>query len=171
MTDALATDIRCSVGWLFQEQGLLTTISDNSKVEYDRTLEDGTSTDQADKIWHDERTLVATSSEDLDLSALTSTLFGDTLTVSLLKIKTVFIVNLSNVTGDELLVKPSPVNPWTAPFGSTSDLARVPADSCLLLTNRKNGWTVVPGGSDSLRIDNPTASSITYRIVIVGTSL
>jgi hypothetical protein len=38
------------------------------------------------------------------------------------------------------------------------------------LTAAVNGWPVVNGAADVLRINNAGAGSITYKIVLVGTS-
>lgn len=170
MADTLAIDLRCTLTWLFQEEGPVATISDSSKLEYSRTLEDGTATDQADKLWHTERSLAGGASDDWDLTSLTASLFGGTLTLSLAKVKAVFLVNLSTVAGDLLHLRGAASNAWFAPFNSASDHVKAPADSCVLLTNRKTGWTVTGGSADVLRVHNPGGTAVTYRLVIVGTS-
>jgi hypothetical protein len=171
MADTLAIDLRCTLAWLFQEEGPLATVSDSSKLEYSRTFEDGTATDQADKLWHQERTLAGGASDDWDLTSLSTALFGGTLTLSLAKVKAVLLVNLSTVASDVLQLRGAASNPWFAPFNSSSDHVKAPADSCVLLTNRKSGWTVTGGSADVLRVHNPGGAAVSYRIVIAGTSV
>lgn len=170
MADTLAVDVRCTVDWLLQEAADLSTITDNSNLEYAETFTDGTSSDEADKIWYRESTLSGGGDDDWDLTSLSSSLFGGSLPISFAKIKLLFVVNTSTVAGDELHLSGGGAGPWSAPFLDSSDKVRVPADSCVLLVNRKSGWTVTNGASDTLRLHNASGSAVTYRIVLVGTS-
>ncbi len=171
MADALAVDVRGSIQWLFQEGLDLSTVVDSSKLEFSASLADGTGADQADKVWHDERTIAAASNDELDLNMLTTTIFGSTVTINLAKVKAILVVNLSTNAGDELEVGGAATNPFTGPFnGVASAVVEVGPDSALLLCNKKDGWPVTNGSSDTLRIRNPNAAAVSYRIVIVGTS-
>lgn len=173
MADTLAVDVRASLGWLFQESLDLATISDNARLEYARSLADGTAADQADRLWHDQRTLAGSASENLDLNNLTNTLFGSTLTVNFAKVKALLIVNLATTAGEDLLVggAGAGANAWSAPFDNDPDAKiAVPADSIVFLVNKKNGWTVTNGSADILKIANASAASVSYKIAIVGTS-
>lgn len=170
MADTLALDIRGSLTWLFQESLDLTTVSDASKLEYDVNLADGTGDSQADKLWHDERTLAASANDDLDLTSLATTLFGSAVTIALAKVKALLLVNTATTAGLDLLVGAAASQEWSGPFGSAGDQVRVPADSCLLLVNKKSGWAVADGSADTLRIHNPSGAPITFKIAIVGTS-
>ena len=170
MADTLTAQIKSSLHWLFQESLDLATVEDDAKLEYDKTLADGTADDQADKVWHDSRTLAAAASDDLDLTALTHTIFGSTVTISFAKIKAVLIINTSTTTGDDLTVGGAAAQEWTAWVAAAGDKVRVPADSCLLISNKKTGWTVTNGASDTLRITNAGANPVTYKIAVLGTS-
>jgi hypothetical protein len=170
MSDTLTAQIKSSLHWLFQESLDLTTVEDDAKLEYDESLADGTSDNQADKVWHDSRTLAAAASDDLDLTSLANTIFGSTVTISFAKFKAVLIVNTSTTTGDDLTVGGAASQEWTAWVAAAGDKVRVPANSCLLISNKKTGWTVTDGSSDTLRITNTGAGSITYKIAILGTS-
>src|SRR5688572_4302932 len=99
MADTLAVDIKASLVWLFQDAIDLTVVSDSSKLEYAESLADGTAADQADKLWHDQRTVAAGANDDLDLTALVNTIFGSTVTINLVKVKALLIVNLSATAG------------------------------------------------------------------------
>lgn len=89
---------------------------------------------------------------------------------SFAKIKAILIVNTATTAGDDLTIGGAPAQEWTAWVGAAGDKVRVPADSCLVITNRKTGWTVTNGASDTLRITNAGAGSITYKIAVLGTS-
>jgi hypothetical protein len=173
MADTLAVDVRASLGWLFVEALDLGSVADNSRLEYARSLADGTAVDQADRLWHDQRTLAGSASENLDLTNLTNTLFGSTVTVNFAKVKALLIINLATTAGEDLLVGGAGAggNAWSAPFDADADAKiAVPADSMLLLVNKKNGWTVTNGSSDILKIANASGASVSYKIAIVGTS-
>jgi hypothetical protein len=170
MADFLTSQIKASLNWLFQEALDLANVADDAKLEYDKTFADGVAADQADKIWHDSRTLAAAANDDLDLNALTNTIFGSTVTINLAKVKAILIVNTATTAGEDLTVGGAPAQEWTAWVAAAGDRVRVPADSCLLISNRKTGWTVTNGASDTLRITNTGAGSITYKIAVLGTS-
>jgi len=171
MADSLAVELQTRLRWLFSDSLDLSTVADSSGVEYEKNLADGTGDDQVDKIWHDQRVLGAATNDDLDLTALTNTLFGSTITINFAKVKSVLIVNTSTTSGDELRVGAAASDPFTPPFnGGATSVVEVGADSALLLSSNKDGWTVTGGSSDVLRIANPGGNSITYNIVIVGTS-
>ncbi|MCA9100061.1 MAG: hypothetical protein KDA63_02865 [Planctomycetales bacterium] len=171
MADSLAVEIQTRLRWLFSDSLDLSTVADSSGVEYEKNLADGTSVDQVDKIWHDQRTVAATSNDDLDLTALTNSVFGSTITINFAKVKSILVVNTSTTSGDELRVGAAASNAFTAPFnGGATSVVEVGADSALLLSSNKDGWSVTGGSADVLRIANPGGNSITYKIVIVGTS-
>lgn len=171
MADTLAVDVQAKIGWSFQEALELSTIIDASQLEYKRAHVDGTSTNQADKLWHDERTVSASSNDDLDLTALSTSAFDATLVTDFAAIKCVFVVNLNTASGDTLRVGGAGASAFSAPFqNDDAAVVEVPEDSALLLTNRASGWSVSDGTADTLRIHNPSANAIVYRVVIVGTS-
>jgi len=170
MADTLAVDIKASLVWLFQDTLDLSIVADVSKLEYTVALPDGTATDEADRLWHDQRTVAASANDDLDLTALARTIFGSAVSIEMVKVKALLIVNIATTAGEELLVGGAAAQAWAAPFGASTHKVRVPADSCLLLVNRKSGWAVANGSSDVLRIANAGTGDITYRIAVVGTS-
>jgi len=169
----LSLDIRGSIHWLLQESLQLSTIADSARLEFARTLLDGTGEELADRLWHDRRTLSGSTSEDLDLTDLPRTLFGASVAVALAGVRAVMIVNNSTTAGDDLLVGGAGAagDAWAEPLDGDQD-ARVivPADSLLLWTNTRGAWPVVDGATDTLRIDNPGLNDITYSIVLVGVS-
>ena len=104
MADALTSQIRASLSWNFQDTLDATIVKDESQLSYDRSFVDGVAADQADKVWHDIRTLAVAANDDLDLNALTNTIFGSTITINFAKIKGVLIksYNTSNTAHNAL---------------------------------------------------------------------
>jgi hypothetical protein len=173
MPDTLAVDVKASLHWLFQESLDLSTVADAARLVFAASLADGVAADQADKLWHDQRTLAPSGSEILDLTSLTNTMFGSAVAASFAKVRILLIINTATASGDDLHVggAGAGANAWTAPFAGNADAKiTVPADSVLLVVNKKSGWTVTNGSSDALRIANNGSGSVTYKIAIVGTS-
>ncbi|MCE9604569.1 MAG: hypothetical protein K8U03_06645 [Planctomycetia bacterium] len=170
MASALSTDLRASLTWLLQDALELSTITDVSKLEYTAGLANGVGSGQADRIWHDERTLAAGAADDLVLSALASSVFGNSVQVALAKVKALLIVCKTTDAGAELTVGNAASHTWLGPFNTATARATLAADSSLLLINKQAGWSVGVGTTDVLRILNSGSGSATYRIVIVGTS-
>ncbi len=167
---SLASEIKASIHWLFQEPLALTTVGDASQLSYDDQLSNGSAADQANTIWSDQRTVAASGHDDLDLTNLTHTLFGSTLSIDLASVKAILLVNTSTTSNDRLRLDSSVANACTAPFGgSATSLVEIGADSALLLSSKKDGWTV-DSTHKILRVANPSADAITYNIVILGTS-
>ncbi len=169
MADTLSLDVQAKLSWVFLDDLDLSTIKDDSALEFKQSVLDGTGAGQADKMWHDRRTLSSATSETLDLSALTNTLFGSPITTNLAKVKCIFVKNRSTNTGDELAIGDAAANAFVAPFANAAGgLVEVGPNSPLLLANLVDGWSV--GSNVNLKIENTGTADITYDIVIVGTS-
>lgn len=173
MAESLALNIQASLSWVFLETLDLSTISDSSKLQFTTDLSNGTGDDEADRVWHDERTLATSTQEDLDLTSLATTVFADSVTINLATVRALLIINTATTAGENLLVggAGSGGNAWGEAFNGDQDAqVVVPADSTLLLVNKKSDWPVTNGSSDQLRITNDGVGNISYKIVIAGTS-
>lgn len=132
------------------------------------TLANGTSSSQADLIFSDQRTLTASSTEDLDLAGGLTDAFGNSLTF--VKIKAILIKAASGNTNN-VEVTPAAANGFTGPFADASDQLDIPPGGLVLLTAPVSGWTVTASTGDLLTITNSGAgTSVTYDVIIVGTS-
>lgn len=173
MPESLALDVSASLNWVFQESLDLTTISDSSRLQFASEFSNGSGDDEADRIWHDQRTLATAATEDLNLTDLTTTIFADTVTIGLATVRALLIVNTASTAGEDLLIGGAGAggNAWAAAMNGDQDARLVvPADSMLMLVNKKNDWPVTNGSADQLRIENGGAGDITYQIVIAGSS-
>ena len=129
----LASEIKVSIQWLFQEPLALTTVGDASQLAYDDALASGTAADEADRIWSDQRTLAAGANDDLDLTALTHSLFGSTVTIDFARVKAILIVHTSTTSGEKLSLDSSVTNGFTGPFaGSATSQLEIGADSAAI---------------------------------------
>jgi hypothetical protein len=170
MADVLTLNATAKVSWTFQDALDLTTVSDNSNLNLSTDYTDGTSAGKADKIWSDKRTLAAAGNDDLDLTALTDTIFGATRTVTLVKLKGVFIYNPTSTAGDFLWLGGSVTNAHANLFGDATDKIKIGPLGKIMIESPTDGLAV-DGTHKILRITNGGANTITdYRIVIWGTT-
>lgn len=132
-------------------------------------LASGTGANQADKIFSDQRTLTASSTEDLDLAGSLTDAFGDTITFA--RIKAILVIadagNANNV-----LVGGAAANQFINWVGDASDKVVVrPGGVFCLIAPDATAYAVTAGTGDLLRIGNSGAgTSVTYKIVIIGAS-
>ena len=173
MADTVTSNIKASVDWLRITPLDLSNVTDSggtaSPPAYSKSLASGTAVDTADRVWADTRTLASAANDDLDLTALTATIFGSTVTVTMAKLKAIYIVHSSTTVGEKLNLDTSVANGLTAFTGSATGKVSVGADSVLLLTSKKDGWTI-DATHKVLRITNAGSASAVYYIVLLGTS-
>lgn len=132
-------------------------------------LASGTGADQADKIFHDQRTLGASSTEDLDLAGGLTDAFGSTITF--VKIRGLFVAAATGNTNN-VQVGGAAANQFINWVADASDKINVrPGGIFALIARDTTGYAVTAGTGDLLRIGNSGAgTSVTYDIVIIGTS-
>ena len=144
----------------------LSTPEDKFQQSVVDVLSSGTGLDNADLVFHDSRTLAATS-EDLDLAASLSDSFGNTLTF--VKVKGIFIKNTSTTAGDILSVGGAAANQFINWVGNSSDIINIGPDGVLFLWDPSlAAYAVTAGTGDLLKID-AGGNTITYEIIIIGT--
>ena len=131
----------------------------------DIVLSQGTGNNQASKVFADQRSLNATTAEDLDLAggSLPDPV-GVALTFATVKALLVRSadanVGVLRVGGDANFV---PL------FGAAADFIIVNPGGTLLLVAPLTGYTVTGGSGDIIQVENTGASAATYDIIIIGT--
>ncbi len=129
-------------------------------------LASGTGANQADRIFADNRTLSASTTEDLDLAGVLTDPLGATLTLA--KVKGIFIKAGAANPGD--LTVGGDANAFAGIFGDASDTIKIPPGAILPLMWPGAGKTVTAGTGDILQFASAAGGPSTYDIVIVGTS-
>ena len=165
MADVLSTELTLQIKAVLTETLDLGKGYNNLTLILDDILEDGVTIDKADLLWHDERTVTA-AAETLDLTALTYTCFGSTITVNNARVKLFALWNKSTTAGEILTIGSAAANPWTAVWSGTTIVR--PNGRMLFWAPDATGY-VTAGGSKNVKVD-PGAATITYRIAIVGAS-
>lgn len=138
---------------------------------YAVSLTDGTAAGQANRIFHDTRTLAASANEDLDLAAVLTDAFGASLTFARIK---GLIVAASAANSNNVIVGGAASNQFASWLGAgTHTLTVRPGGVLCLMTGAADatGYAVTAGTGDLLRIANSGAgSTVTYDVILVGCS-
>lgn len=139
---------------------------DSGEMNYD----EGVGYTQLDCIMSDERTLSASSNEDIDLVGVLTDGVG---VQSPAKILAVAIINYS--TTQTLQVSKAASNGWAGFASGTTDT--FPVDPAynnsrpgILFKHSPRGVAVTAGTGDKINIANPSGASATYRIIVLGRS-
>jgi len=155
-------EIRAALGWGWSDGA-----ADNDHLDYAEQLLEGNGNGQAEAVWHQEnQVLLDGTSTTLDLTYLTRTVLRDLHSVTFLRIKALLIVSLEDSQG-ELLIGDAAEDEWAEPFGADGDQLLVPADSPLLLANRRAGWAV-DASNRNLKLA-ASGGDVNYSIAVVGT--
>lgn len=170
MSDTLAVQLAARMIWQNATTLDLSAPQDAGQLDAGDSLATGTGTDQADLIWHDTRSLASAASDSLDLTALTKTLFGSTVTTNFAKIKGILIRNNSAVAGEYFTVG-NGTNPFIGPFGAAAHTVTCHPNGLILFWHPGAGWTVTNTTADVLKIVNSGAGVNTYSIALAGTSV
>lgn len=147
----------------------------NPLVEYLSQLADGVDAHEADLLFVDERTVNASTNDDIDLAGVLASAFGSTVTFA--EIVGILIINkpknpeeaanLSNLTvGNE------GTNPYAGFVSSGGTVGPLPPGAMMLLFNPGAAGlgTVTAGTGDKLRIANGSGGAAKYQIAILGRS-
>ncbi|GIH91938.1 hypothetical protein ACFFMN_33970 [Planobispora siamensis] len=131
------------------------------------SFSDGAGLNQANRIWSDERTLVASANEDLDLAGVLTDPFGATVTFARIK---ALIVAASLANANNVVVGGGASNPfinWAS--GTTPAVIVRPGGLLALFAPDATGYVVTGGTGDLLRVANSGAGTpVTYQIVLIG---
>lgn len=137
------------------------------------SLANGTGAGQADKFWSDQRTLTASSTEDLDLSG-SSLLDPYGAAVVFARVKLVLVSAAAGNTNN-VIVGANVVNGWATMIGPTGasggTVTLRPGAFAAFGCTDATGWAVTAGTGDLLHVANSAGgTSVTYDIFIVGSS-
>lgn len=139
---------------------------------YGTAMTDGASAGQANRVWWDQRTLIASASEDLDLAgAALLDPFGVAVVFARIKALVVYADpgNTNNV-----LVGGASATQVAGLFSNVNDIAVVrpgAAVSWICGAADATGYVVTAGTGDLLKIANSGGTTpVTYEITILGTA-
>ena len=138
---------------------------------YTFDLANGTAAGQADRVFHDTRTLAASANEDLDLAGVLVDALGVTLTFARIK---GLIVAAAAANTNNVIVGGAASNGFISWVGaSTHTITLRPGAVLTLMAGAADvtGYAVTAATADLLRIANSAGSTtVTYDITIIGAS-
>lgn len=128
----------------------------------------GTGTGAADLVFADQRTLTASSTENLDLAGTLTDPFGVTLTCA--KVKAIYVFAAAANTND-VIVGGAASNAFTGPFQDATDKVAVRPGGVAVFALAGTGWTVTASTGDILKVANGSSgTSVTYDVIVICTS-
>jgi len=166
---ALTTTIDLSIVAALTSALDLSTPADTLTYPKRISLSSGTGSSAADMLWHDQRTLTASATEDLDLAGvLTGTLSGAALTFA--RIKGLLVVGATGNTNNVNVTRPAS-NGVPLFLAAGDGIPVKPGGMFLWIAPDSTGIAVTAGTGDLLTFTNSAGStSVTYDVVIIGAS-
>lgn len=138
---------------------------------YKAVLTDGTGAGQADKVFHDQRTLAASATENLDLAGVLTDPLGTALTFARVK---ALIVKAAAANTNDVVVGGDVTNTFFGPFADETDGIRIRPGGVLCIACGEadaTGFAVAAGTGDLLKFLNGGAGTpVTYDVTIIGAS-
>lgn len=162
-----ASTITVKLAGTLQGSTDLSSLVDTLLRDYSQNLSNGTGANQANIWWHDQRTLSASATENLDLAGSLVDVFGATKTFTRIK---AILVKASSGNTNAVQVQRASSNGVPLFMAASDGVALTPGALMLLVFPDATGIAVTAGTGDILTITNSAGStSVTYDIVIIGT--
>lgn len=145
----------------------LSTADDPVSINKQINFGNGTSAVQLSAHWHDQRTLTASSSENLDLAGSLTNAFGATVTFT--KVKLLYVFAATGNTNTVQVARGSS-NGLVLFLAASDAIVLNPGDVFGYAASSGVGTAVTAGTGDILTITNGSSgTSVTYDIFIGGT--
>ncbi len=130
-------------------------------------LGNGTASGQANALFADQRTIGASSSENLDLAGVLVDPLGATLTFTTIK---AIKIKAADANTNNVLVGGAASNTFVGPFSDATDIVAVKPGGIFMWVAPQTGATVTASTGDILKIANSGGTTgVTYDIFIIGT--
>lgn len=166
MAQTLTTYLTTLLEWEATDDQGLSVFTDKNSLSHIGALTTGTGLNQANEIWHDERTLLGPGQDQIILGSLSRTVFGKLQTFGISPIKLLVIINRNTTVGDTLVIETTVPFAWTAPWNTTTGTIEIRPGGVFVMSNPSDEWTV--GTSEVLMIENLSSNSVQYDIAIAG---
>jgi hypothetical protein len=129
---------------------------------------DGAGANQANRIWHDRRTLAASGTEDLDLSGALVDVFGDAF--QLARIKALIVLPAAANTNNVNVSRPA-ANGVPIFLAGGDGMPVKPGGAFVWVDPSAGGVVVTAGTGDLVTIANAAAGTpVDYDIIVIGAS-
>lgn len=168
MATTLKTVVTAEISAVFRNLLDLGTPTDTFEETVKIQLANGVGANSADLMFHDQRTLAASGTEDLDLAGVLASPFGATLTF--VELRAILIKAAAGNTNNVNITRPA--SNGVPLFLAASDGIPVPPGGVFLWSCPADGKvTVTASTGDLITVTNSAGSTtVTYDVVIIGTS-
>lgn len=136
-------------------------------ITYDRTFEDGTSTNQAQALFFDEVRPIAQAGEDLDLNGSTSYKDFKGNNLDMVQMSLFYLENLDTDTGDSVNITRPAANGVTG-MQAASDVTTVQPGGLFLWIAPIDKATVTAGTADLINLAAADAAGSNVKLLVVG---
>lgn len=164
---ALTATIAASIKALLTGTADMGTPQQDFIEAFSIAITSGTGADQANNVFADQRSIAASSSEDLDLAGGLVNALGATLTFTAIK---AILIQALTTNGGNITVGGAAANGFVGPFGDATDTIVLGAGDFAMITRRSAaGMAVTAGTGDLLKVANSDgAAAGLYRIILIG---
>ena len=145
--------------------GQYNTITDTGKINYSENFTTGTGAGQTEEFWHDVRILTSGGVEQFDLTSLTQTILGGSVTKTFSKIKTLVVENKSD--DADIGISMTGSNTWGEPLAYPTGIIKIHKNSPFIIASYRDGWTV-DATNKVFQIHDLDGSGVTYHIATIG---
>lgn len=139
-------------------------------IEKIQKITDGTTTNKADILFCDERSISTGANDDIDLAGSLTDAFGVTITAA--EIVAILVINapISGSANSTDLTIGAGANPFIGFLGATDTIGPIkPGGFFMLGAGHASGIGAVTAGTgDILRIANSSGATVTYQIAILA---
>lgn len=167
MAQTFSGNLKLALTGSFNGDNDLSTVSQAINYSKSYSITNGTSADQANMIFMDQRTLASSTAEDLDLAGGLTNAFGTTITFTAIK---GIIVSAAAENTNNVLIGGDLSAAFINWVGNSSDVIVVkPGGMFALVDPGAGGYAVTATTGDLLQVANSSSgSSVTYDIIIIG---
>ncbi len=167
MTVSASAKIYAAVGSILSNTLDLSTPTSEQKADLTPIeFDSGTGDYQINKVWHDQRSLSASTNEDLDLAAGLTDALGSTITMTAVK---VIVIKADEDNTNDVVIGGDATNTVLGIFTAEADSIEIGPGGVFMWVQPKTGATVTAGTGDLFRVANGSSgTSVTYKIWILG---
>lgn len=162
MADSVTGTLRVWIDITTERALDLTTTKDALAYHHTDTLTDGDGADEANRCWHDSRTLAGGANETIDITDPGDDALGRTLTLT--RIVALIIQNTGTVS---IKLEPGASDGWTGAFAD--DITPIVAGGTVAFIAPSTAGYAVAAGNKNIKITNlDGADGAAYDIIILG---
>ena len=170
MANTLYATFDVGASWLLEESDDLDAPKVSSYRRFLQQFQPGSGSGQVTKLFRDSRSLSASASETLDLSALVENVLAETRVISFTTVRGIMVIATSTPADAVLTITTVGTSDgFDSLFGGAAGSTRLGPGDVFAWTRRLAGAGVDSGNKDLKFTNDDADAAATYDVVIVGT--